>query len=135
MRLDPRHRNARTVRAAIAAAVALAFTGSLLAAPAAGADVSGPAGHVAKVKKLKGTVGPGFTITLNKASVPAGKYKIIVKDLGTIHNYHLFGTGVDEKTGIPETGTTTWKVTLTPGTYTAQCDAHPTQMSIALTVT
>ena len=48
----------------------------------------------AAVPTLTGTDGPGFTITLKKGktkvtSLKAGKYKIVVKDLSNIHNFHL----------------------------------------------
>ena len=76
----------------------------------------------------KGTVGPGFTIKLAKAPKKAGKAKIVVADLSSSHNFHLTGPGVDMTTTVPETGTTTWTVKLTPGTYTFVCDPHSTTM-------
>src|SRR6478736_4842336 len=50
----------------------------------------------AAVPTLKGTDGPGFTISLNKGTtkvtkVKAGKYKIVINDLSNIHNFHLTG--------------------------------------------
>ena len=47
---------------------------------------------------LKGTDGPGFTISLKKGTtkvtkLKAGKYKIVIKDLSNIHNFHLTGPG------------------------------------------
>jgi plastocyanin len=67
--------------------------------------------------------------------VPAGKYKLVVQDKGTIHNFHIFGAGVDKKTGIPETGKTVFRIRLKAGTYTIQCDAHSMSMNTLLTVT
>ena len=83
----------------------------------------------AAVPTLTGTDGPGFTITLKKGktkvtSLKAGKYKIVVKDLSNIHNFHLTGPGLNKKTGISFTGETTWTIKLKPGTYTYQCDPH-----------
>jgi len=79
--------------------------------------------------KLSGVSGPGFTITLKNAGAPvktlkSGSYTIVVADKSSIHNFHLFGPGVNKKTSIPFTGTQTWTVTLKPGSYTYQCDIH-----------
>jgi plastocyanin len=78
---------------------------------------------------LNGVDGPGFTISLKKggkkvASLKAGKYKIVVKDLSNIHNFHLTGKGVNKKTGVGAKGTFTWTVTLKKGTYKYVCDPH-----------
>jgi plastocyanin len=83
----------------------------------------------AAVPTLTGTDGPGFTITLKKggakvSSVKAGKYKIVVKDLSNIHNFHLSGPGLNKKTGVGPKGTFTWTVTLKKGTYKYVCDPH-----------
>ncbi len=87
-------------------------------------------------KKLFGTVGPGFTITLKNASgkavktVAAGTYTFVITDKATIHNFHLSGTGVNKKTGVAFKGTSTWKgLTLSKGkTYKFKCDVHSTTM-------
>ena len=84
---------------------------------------------------LTGTVGPGFTISMDKTSVPAGDYTLTVDDQSDIHNFHLMGDGVDVKTEVSETGTKTFQVTLKAGTYTFQCDPHAQQMKGTLTVT
>jgi plastocyanin len=78
---------------------------------------------------LVGTVGPGFTITLKQGSkavktLKAGTYTIKVQDKASIHNFHLFGKGLNKATDVGGTGTQTWKVTFKPGTYTFQCDPH-----------
>lgn len=80
--------------------------------------------------KLVGVSGPGFTITLKTSAgkavkkLAAGKYTIKVEDKSSIHNFHLFGPGVNKKTSVSASTTTTWTVTLKPGTYTYQCDIH-----------
>ena len=43
---------------------------------------------------MTGTVGPGFTITMNKKTVKAGTYAITIRDLASIHDFHLTGPGV-----------------------------------------
>ena len=58
---------------------------------------------------LTGVVGPGFSITLKKGtakvtSVKAGKYKIVIKDLSNIHNFHLSGPGLNKKTSVGAKG-------------------------------
>jgi plastocyanin len=88
----------------------------------------------AAVPKLVGTDGPGFTISLTKGGkkvtqLKAGKYAITVNDRASFHNFHLTGPGVNKKTSVGGTGTTTWTVTLQKGkTYRFVCDPHAAQM-------
>jgi plastocyanin len=84
---------------------------------------------------LAGTVGPGFTISMNKKTVKAGTYAITIHDLASIHDFHLTGSGVDKKTSVPGTGTTKWTVKLKKGTYNFVCDPHHTIMHGVLKVT
>ena len=84
---------------------------------------------------LTGTDGPGFTITMNKKTVKAGTYKIVIHDRSSIHNFHLTGPGVNKKTGVKAVGTTTWTVKLKKGTYKFVCDPHRTIMRGVLRVT
>ena len=84
---------------------------------------------------LTGTVGPGFTITMNKKTVKAGTYAITIHDLASIHDFHLTGPGFDKKTSVPGTGTTKWTVKLRKGTYHFVCDPHHTIMHGVLNVT
>jgi len=84
---------------------------------------------------LSGSVGPGFDISMDPTTVVAGSYTLKVDDQASSHNFHLSGPGgVDVKTEIGTTGTTTFKVTLQKGTYTFVCDAHPSSMNGTLTV-
>jgi plastocyanin len=84
---------------------------------------------------LTGTVGPGFTITMNKQTVKAGTYVITIHDLASIHDFHLTGSGIDMKTSVSGTGTTKWTVKLKKGTYHFVCDPHRTIMHGVLKVT
>ena len=83
--------------------------------------------------KLKGTTGPGFTITLKKGTAPvktlkAGKYTITVQDKSNIHNFRLRGPGLNKQiTTLAFKGTKTVTVTLKKGTYTILCDPHVAQ--------
>ena len=94
---------------------------------------------LAATPTLNGTDGPGFTITLKKGStkvtkLKAGTYKIVIADKSNIHDFHLKGPGVDKKTSVGKTGTTTWTVTLKKGKYTYVCDPHAAIMHGSFTV-
>ncbi len=109
-----RPRRSAFILAALAAIAALVAAGSASAA----------------VPKLVGETGPRFTIQLKSSagkvvkSLKAGAYVIKVEDKSSIHNFHLFGPGVNKTTSLAATGEKTWTVKLKPGTYTYQCDAH-----------
>lgn len=83
---------------------------------------------------LSGTVGPGFIITLKTSQgtvvkrLKAGLYTIKIRDLSPIHNFHLYGPGVNKKTSVQNTGGVTWTVRLKAGVYRYICDPHKTIM-------
>ena len=112
----------------------LAF-GAALAAIAATLAVPGLAPAATRNNTLIGTVGPGFTITMNKTTVKAGTYAIVIHDKSNIHNFHLTGPGVNKLTSTPWVGTKTWTVKLNKGTYRFVCDPHATSMKGVLRVT
>jgi plastocyanin len=83
----------------------------------------------AKTTGLKGEVGPGFSIEVEKGgkdlkTIKAGTYSIKIQDKSSIHNFHLLGPGLNKKTSVSFTGETTWRIKLKPGRYTYQCDPH-----------
>lgn len=89
---------------------------------------------------LTGTVGPGFTITLKQGSktvksLNAGSYVFKISDKSNIHNFHLTGPGVNKKTSVSGTGSSTWTVTLKEGTYKYVCDPHKAIMHGSFKVT
>jgi plastocyanin len=88
-----------------------------------------------KTNTLTGTVGPGFTITMNKKTVKAGTYTITIHDLASIHDFHVTGPGVNKATSVTGTGTTKWTVKLKKGTYHFVCDPHHPIMHGVLDVT
>jgi plastocyanin len=92
------------------------------------------AGARTNAKTLTGTVGPGFTITMNKRTVKGGTYAITIRDLASIHDFHLTGPGVNKATSVTGTGTTKWTVKLKKGTYHFVCDPHRTIMRGVLRV-
>jgi Copper binding proteins, plastocyanin/azurin family len=90
--------------------------------------------------KLKGTVGPGFTIFLKKGTATVktlkpGKYTITVQDKSNIHNFRLKGPGLNKRiTSVSFVGTKTVTVTLKRGKYTYVCDPHASTMKKTFTV-
>jgi plastocyanin len=94
-----------------------------------------------RVTTLLATVGPGATISLRTRSgrrvsrVRRGRYRIVVRDRSRMHNFHLRGRGVNKRTTVPFRGSTTWTVTLRPGTYRFLCDPHARRMRGSFRVT
>jgi plastocyanin len=100
------------------ALAALAVAGALLVAlPASAATPT-----------FKGTVGPGFTITMASKPKTPGKIKLVIADKSSIHNFHLTGPGVNVKTSVSAVGSKTFTVTLKKGTYKFVCDPHASSM-------
>jgi plastocyanin len=102
------------------AAAALALVGSI------GAASTAPT-------KLKGTVGPGFTITLKKGSarvsaLKRGRYTFVVTDRSAEHDFHLRGPVSRMITSVSGMGTKTVTLNLKPGRYTYVCDPHADEM-------
>ena len=102
------------------AATALALVASIGAAPAAPV-------------KLKGFVGPGETIVLQKGSskvtsLNRGRYTFVVSDRSSEHNFRIRGPVSRQITSISATGTKTVTLTLKPGRYTYVCDPHAGNM-------
>ena len=100
---------------------------SVLAVAATGAVLAATAG--AKSAGLKGEVGPGFTIEVEKGNrdlktIKAGTYSMKIEDKSSLHNFHLIGPGVNKRTTVAYTGETSWRIKLKPGRYTYQCDPH-----------
>ena len=85
---------------------------------------------------LSGSVGPGFTISMDGTDgLTAGDYTITVEDLSPEHNFHLTGPGgVDVSTSVGDEGEESFDVTLEAGEYTFLCDPHASQMRGRFTV-
>ena len=66
--------------------------------------------------------------------LPAGDYVIQVSDPSDVHNFHLRGGTVDEKSSVPDAEDVVFELTLDAGTYTYTCDPHPS-MTGTITVT
>ena len=109
--------------------------GAALIAVVAAFASPGVAGAKVRSNILIGTDGPAFMITMNKATVRAGTYTIVIHDRSGIHNFHLFGNGVNKRTSVPAIGTTRWTVKLKRGIYRFLCDPHAAIMKGRLKVT
>lgn len=96
--------------------------------------VGPPATPPAAPRRLVGTAGPGFTISMRTAAgslarlVGAGSYRVTIRDRSASHNFHLIGPGVNRRTGVAFRGTVTWNLRLRPGTYRLVCDPHARTM-------
>jgi plastocyanin len=113
-----------------------------LACAAVALAVSGIAGGGTKVTMLRGTVGPGFTITLTKAGkrvtrLAPGMYRIVVSDRSTIHNFVVEKSGGAFERSITSVGfmgTKTLNVRLTKGKWEFYCAPHESSMKGHFTV-
>ena len=94
-------------------------------------------GQSASTPTLKGTVGPGMTISLTKGgkkirSLKAGTYKVTVSDRSSFHNFTLERETKPkiEKhiTSTASTGTKTITIKLKPGEWKFYCSVHEATM-------
>jgi plastocyanin len=95
-------------------------------------------GQGASIPTLRGTVGPGFTITLTKSgrrvrTLRAGTYMLRVNDRAAIHNFTLERETKPkiEKhvTSTSFTGTKSIRVTLRKGEWKFYCSVHEATMN------
>ena len=121
---------------------------ALLAAAAAAVlalGVAGTASSHGHAAVLKGTVGPGFTISLTQqgkkvTSLKAGTYTIVISDKASIHSFVLErehgGAKVEyDVTSVPFTGTKTMRVKLAKGEWKYYCKPHESTMNGTFEVT
>ena len=111
----------------------------VLAAATTLAALASPTVALAQTR-LIGTAADPARITLTHENgtavtdIPAGTYTIEVRDQSTMHNFHLSGPGVDQRTAVETVGTVTWTVTLqNQARYTFVCDPHSTTMRESFT--
>jgi hypothetical protein len=95
----------------------------------------GGASDAAVSSTLHASVGPGFDISLTfddgtaVTALPPGPYRVLVSDVASDHNFHLYGPGVDQETQVDFTGSTTWNVTFRADSrYQFVCDPHADSM-------
>jgi hypothetical protein len=89
---------------------------------------------VLRLGTLRGEVNDAWELTISDRRVKSGRYKIVVSDTTTMHNWHITGRGVDKETSVRGTGTWTWKVRLRDGKYRVVCDPHKRSMSFTIRV-
>lgn len=126
--------------AAAASACGGSSSGGTAGQPVGGA--TSPAAAAQHPTSLIGEVGKDdrFVIELHDekgspiTNLAAGSYSLKVEDDSGIHNFHLSGEGIDDTTGVAETGTKTFQVTFKPGKYTFVCDPHAGSMKGSFTV-
>jgi plastocyanin len=116
---------------------------ALVAVAAVAATTVGVASSRSTANTLKGSVGPGFTISLTMngkrvTSLKAGTYTFVVSDKGSIHNFVLEkakgGTFERTLTTVPFKGTKSVKIKLTAGKWEYYCRPHEATMHHDFTV-
>jgi Copper binding proteins, plastocyanin/azurin family len=94
-------------------------------------------GRTGATTTLKGTVGPGFTISLKQKGkkvqkLKAGTYKFVISDKASIHNFTLEqekgGKFEKDLTSVSFIGTKTVKVKLKRGKWKYYCTPHESRM-------
>jgi plastocyanin len=126
-----------TIGASLAGFALAAFV--LVAAAALAASTIASAAPAAQM--VKGTVGPGFTITLTLGGkkvtkLKAGRYRFVIDDRAAIHDFHLSGPGLNRVlTTVGFTGTRSVLLTLRKGAYRYFCDPHASFMKGAFKAT
>ena len=82
----------------------------------------------AAVPTFRGSVGPGFTISMSKKPTKPGRIKLVVSDKASSHNFHLTGPSVNVRTSVPASGSRTFTINLKKGMYRFVCDPHASSM-------
>jgi plastocyanin len=106
----------------------------IIAASVAVAAIVAVVPAIAATPVFKGSVGPGFVISMAKKPTKAGTITLVVSDKSSMHDFHLVGPGVNVSTSVPFVGTKTFKITLKKGTYTFVCDPHKSFMHGSFTI-
>lgn len=115
-----------------AAFASMVTVGALLVGGSGGA--AGGETDRGQLPRIRGNVGPGFTISVRPREVAPGTYRFVIRDESAMHNWHIRGNGVNRKTGIAFTGTKRFTLDLTGGRYRIRCDMHSTTMRTRLRV-
>jgi hypothetical protein len=117
--------------------VALAVLGVLVVPLPAGASLAAFSTTLNAYVTQDGFIGINFADgTPIGKTLPAGAYTVNVDDQTDIHQFHLFGPGVDKETDIDGVGKQVWTVTFQAGAnYSYQCDLHAVIMFGQFSVT
>ena len=99
-------------------------------------------GHGTSAPTLKGTDGPGYTITLKEngklvKTLKRGSYTFVISDKSSFHGFSLDGPHGFAKdfTAIPFKGSKTVTLRLKAGKYKYYCPNHESTMFAHFTVT
>jgi len=107
------------------------------------AAVLAPAGYgsAGAAKTVKGTVGPGFTISLSASGKKVTKlkphrpYRFVIDDRSDSHDFHLRGPGINRVlSSVGFVGKKSYTLKLKTGSYRFFCDPHASFMHGAFTV-
>jgi plastocyanin len=111
------------------------FVASAVAASSAALALAAHAPAASTPVTLRGTVGPGFTIDVTLAGKKVTqlkrgvRYRLVVADRSSIHDFHLTGPGLDRVvTTVEFTGTKSLVFTARKGSYRYVCDPHASFM-------
>jgi hypothetical protein len=130
-----------------AAAAALALGAIGMASAESGLSTHhGPPGHSGEnaslalsrgagtLPKLVGIVNDDRDIEISDRTPSPGRYRIVVRDSTSRHNWHLYGNGKSIATTVRGTGRWVFKLRLTAGSYRVVCDPHNDDMEFDLIV-
>jgi hypothetical protein len=84
--------------------------------------------------KLVGMVNGNRDIEISDRTPKPGRYKIVVRDSTSRHNWHLYGNGKSIATTVRGSGRWVFKLRLTAGAYRVVCDPHADDMEFDLIV-
>jgi hypothetical protein len=84
--------------------------------------------------KLVGIVNADRDIEISDRTPSPGRYKIVVRDSTTRHNWHLYGNGKSIQTSVRKQGRWVFRIRLTAGSYRVVCDPHNDAMEFDLIV-
>jgi hypothetical protein len=132
------------VGATAAAALAVGGWGMAQAAPhREGHGVHGSIGENADLRpartnsdlpKLVGIVNDARDIEISDRTPQPGRYKIVVRDSTSSHNWHLYGNGKSIATNVRGEGRWVFTIRLAEGKYRVVCDPHFDDMEFDLIV-
>jgi len=117
---------------ALLVAIAAAVSGLVLVSASLGGS---------SLATLKGTVGPGFTISLTQnghrvTTLKAGTYRLVVSDQSPEHNFVLRGSGSTRSlSSVGAMGSRTVTIKLTKGSSVYYCAPHAVSMRGTFRVT
>ncbi|HEY4349036.1 MAG TPA: hypothetical protein VGM80_15780 [Gaiellaceae bacterium] len=105
-----------------------------------GGSSAAPSSHAAVSSTLHAydlddySIGVTFDDGSVAKSVPPGTYTLLINDQSQLHNFHFYGAGLDDESGVTDVQTLRFTVNLTTGIYNFVCDVHPDEMAGTIVV-